>query len=129
MAGPILNLTMFTRSRAHTLRALSLASFPPAFIMFLTQGILSNQVNPAMGLLPLSISSTYSAFLLANEKKCGCNSSGLTGTPIHLVFDLVASIGLTICLILTWVYLPHSNADGGLVMLGTYCSNFLVGNL
>jgi hypothetical protein len=52
----------------------------------------------------------------------------LTGTPIHLVFDLVLGIGLLVCLILDWVCLSNSYADRGLVMLGTYGTNFLICN-
>ena len=100
MAGPILNLTIFTRSSNHALRAISLATFPPGFLILLLQGIFSERVNPAIGIIPLFASSVYSALLLANEKKCGCQASGLAGTAIHLVFDLLLGVGLLVCLIL-----------------------------
>lgn len=100
MAGPMLNLTIFTKSSYHALRAISLATFPPGFLILLLQGIFSECVNPAIGILPLFFSSAYSALLLANEKKCGCQASGLTGTPIHLVFDLLLGVALLVCLIL-----------------------------
>jgi hypothetical protein len=127
MAGPILNLTIFTKSTPHALRAISLATFPPAFLILLIVGICAERVNPAIGILPLFFSSAYSALLLANEKKCGCQSSGLTGTPVHLVLDLLFGTGLLVCVILAWVFLPSSDGLG--VMWGTYGTNFLICNL
>jgi hypothetical protein len=129
MPGPLLNFTIFTKSTYHALRAISLANFGPAFIILLIQGILAETVNPAIGILPLFFSSAFSALLLANEKKCGCQASGLTGTPIHLVFDLVIGIGLLLCLILGWITMGNGDADYGLVVLGTYGTNFMLCNL
>lgn len=132
MPGPLLNFTIFTKSFPHALRALSLATFPPAFIILLIQGIASQKVNPAIGILPLFFSAAFSALLLINEKKCGCQASGLTGTPIHLVFDLVLGIGLLVCLILDWIFMSQEYRWGysrGLTILGTYGTNFLIFNL
>jgi hypothetical protein len=128
MPGPLLNFTIFTKSLPHALRAISLAAFPPGFLILFFQGIASHRVNPAIGILPLFFSSTFAALLLANEKKCGCQASGLMGTPIHLVFDLMIGIGLLVCLILDWVMMTQ-RMDRGLVMLGTYGTNFLICNL
>lgn len=127
MAGPVLNLTIFSKSTPHCLRAISLATFPPAFLILLIVGICSSRVNPAISILPLFFSSAFSAILLANEKKCGCQSSGLTGTPIHLVFDLLFGIGLLVCLILAWIFMPDQEPLA--VMWGTYGTNFLFCNL
>lgn len=132
MPGPLLNFTIFTKSFPHALRALSLATFPPAFIILLIQGIASQKVNPAIGILPLFFSAAFSALLLINEKKCGCQASGLTGTPIHLVFDLVLGIGLLVCLILDWIFMSQEHRwsySRGLTILGTYGTNFLIFNL
>jgi hypothetical protein len=128
MPGPLLNFSIFTKSVPHALRAISLAVFPPGFLILFFQGIASHRVNPAIGILPLFISSAFAALLLANEKKCGCQASGLMGTPIHLVLDLMIGIGLLVCLILDWVMMTQ-RTDRGLVMLGTYGTNFLICNL
>lgn len=128
MAGPILNLTVFKKSKTHTLRAIAVMTFPPAFLLLFIAGVTANRVNPAIGILPLFFSSAFNAFLLANENQCGCSSSGLTGTPIHLVFDLLLGIGVLVCIILTWIFLPNAY-NGQDVMLGTYCTNFLITNL
>ncbi|KAH8707544.1 hypothetical protein GQ44DRAFT_691349 [Phaeosphaeriaceae sp. PMI808] len=101
----MINLTIFTKSTPHALRAIALATFPPAFIILLIQGILAGKVNPAIGILPLFFSSAFSALLLANEKKCGCQASGLAGTPMHLIFDILIAVGLLVCLILSWVFM------------------------
>lgn len=46
---------------------------------------------------------------------------------MHLVADSLLGAGLLVVLITTWVNLPRS-WDGGLVMLGTYGTNFLLVN-
>ncbi|ORY05373.1 hypothetical protein BCR34DRAFT_571989 [Clohesyomyces aquaticus] len=127
MAGPILNVKIITKSLNHSLRAISVLTFPPGFLFLLIQGIASGHVNPAISIIPLFFSSAFSAVLLHHERACGCQSAGLMGTPIHLVVDLLLGIGLFVCLILTWVFLP-SRYDGGMVMLGTYCTNFVIVN-
>ncbi|KAJ4349548.1 uncharacterized protein N0V89_008164 [Didymosphaeria variabile] len=81
---PILRLHVLT-TLPHSLRALSILSFIPAFGLLLACGIVSESVNPAISILPLFFSSLYSAVLLANEKKCGCHAAGLTGTPLHMI--------------------------------------------
>jgi hypothetical protein len=128
MAGPVLNLTIFTKSVPHALRAIALASFPPGFFILLIQGIVAGRVNPAIGILPLFFSAAFSALLLANERSCGCQASGLAGTPIHLVFDLIIGVGLLVCLILDWVLMTQRGSRE-MIMLGTYGTNFLICNL
>ncbi|KAF2117233.1 hypothetical protein BDV96DRAFT_490026 [Lophiotrema nucula] len=123
----VMNVRIFTQSIPHTLRAISIITFPPAFLVLLITGIVSEQVNPAIGILPLFFSSVYAIILLAHEKRCGCQNSGLTGTPLHLVFDFAIGLGLLICLILTWVHLPRAYPRG-MIMLGTYGSNFMITN-
>ncbi|KAJ4336328.1 hypothetical protein N0V87_005479 [Didymella glomerata] len=92
----MINLTIFHKSTPHALRAVSLLSFIPAFPILLIAGIALEQVNPAIGLVPLFFSSLYSAILLSNEKKCGCQASGLTGTPFHFILDFLIGTGLLI---------------------------------
>lgn len=131
MPLPFLSTTFLTKSRPHSLRSLPLLTFPPAFLILLLHGVLFARVNPAIGILPLFSSALYSAFLLANEKPCGCNYSGLSGTAIHLVVDLLLGIANLACLILAWVFLAESNGcyeDNGAV-LGAYGTNFLILNL
>lgn len=123
MAGPLLNLTVFRKSTPHALRAICLATFAPAALILLIHGLITNRVNPAIGIVPLFFSAALSALLLANEKPCGCQASGLTGTPVHLILDFGIGGGLLTCLILDWTFMHRE------VMLGTYGTNFLICNL
>jgi hypothetical protein len=122
----MVNITVFQKSTPHALRAISLATFPPAFIILLIAGLQLSHVIPAIGLVPLFFSSAYSALLLANERKCGCQAGGLTGTPFHFILDFVIGTALLVCLILAWVLMPE---DGSGIMMGTYGTNFLICNL
>jgi hypothetical protein len=124
----MVNLTVFQKSTPHALRAISLAVFPPAFIILLIAGLQLAFVLPAIGLVPLFFSSAYSALLLANERKCGCQAGGLTGTPFHFILDFVIGTGLFVCLVLTWVLMEGGWRGSG-VMMGTYGTNFLICNL
>ena len=124
----MVNLTVFRKSTPHALRAISLAVFPPAFIVLLIAGLQLHFVLPAIGLVPLFFSSAYSALLLANERRCGCQAGGLTGTPFHFIVDFVIGVGLLVCVILTWVLMEGGwNGEG--IMMGTYGTTFLIWNL
>lgn len=125
----MINLTVFQKSTPHALRAISLATFPPAFLVLLIAGLALEQVNPAIGLIPLFFSAAYAALLLANEKKCGCQAGGLTGTPFHFILDFVIGTGLLVCLILAWIFMGRHRYRQRGVMLGTYGTNFLICNL
>ncbi len=125
----MINLTVFQKSTPHALRAISLATFPPAFIILLTSGLALEQVNPAIGLVPLFFSSAFAALLLANERRCGCKAGGLTGTPFHFILDFVIGAGLLVCLILAWVFVGARRSRRHGIMLGTYGTNFLMCNL
>jgi hypothetical protein len=50
------------------------------------------------------------------------------GGVLWLAADALLSIGLLVCLVLTWVFLPRA-WSGGHVMLGTYGSVFLMVDL
>jgi hypothetical protein len=123
-------IRILTTSVPHALRVLSLASFPPAFIFLLIGGIASGRVNPAIGLLPLFFSSVYSAMSLVYEKKCTCSAAGLTGTPLHMMLDMLCGIGLLFCLVIGWISmggrLPY--VLGWPIVLSTYGTTFMLFN-
>ncbi|KAJ4984321.1 hypothetical protein SVAN01_10162 [Stagonosporopsis vannaccii] len=125
----MINFTVFQKSTPHALRAITLATFPPAFVILLISGIALKQVNPAIGLVPLFFSAAYAALLLANEKKCGCQAGGLTGTPFHFILDFLIGTGLLVCLILAWIFMGDRwcRRHGG-VVIGTYGTNFFICN-
>ncbi|KAJ4299286.1 hypothetical protein N0V90_004530 [Kalmusia sp. IMI 367209] len=83
----LLNLRILSTSLAHSLRALSIVSFPPAFILLLISGISAQEVNPAIGILPLFFSSAYSLALLANEKRCGGTHAYFVGRQVYDAFQ------------------------------------------
>lgn len=124
----MINFTVFQKSTPHALRAISLATFPPAFLILLIAGLALEQVNPAIALIPLFFSSAYAALLLSNEKKCGCQAGGLTGTPFHFILDFLIGTGLLTCLILAWIFMRDTWRSHG-VILGTYGTNFIICNL
>jgi len=125
-----------SKSPIHTLRMLCVATFPLAFIFLLVHGIVSKCLVPSIGLVPLFLSSIYSAFLLYNDRAYGGGQSGvLSGTPLHLLIDLLLSLGLLAVLILSWIFVPKEWAGGrkcwrgaGFVMFGTYCTVFMMVN-
>lgn len=118
-----------TTSVPHALRVLCLASFTPAFILLLIGGIASEKVNPAIGILPLFFSAVYSAMSLVYEKKCTCSAAGLTGTPLHMMLDMLCGIGLLLCLILGWVSMGGRIYDFGWpTILSTYGTTFMIFN-
>ncbi|KAF2680856.1 hypothetical protein K458DRAFT_372916 [Lentithecium fluviatile CBS 122367] len=126
-----------TPSLSHTLRVLALLSFLPSFPILLVTGILTSRYNPTVAIIPLSFSFAYSARLLANERKCGCNAAGLAGTLLHLLCDFILAVGLFVCLILAWTLFPGGSWEyqymnptvNKLVMLGTYGTFFVIGNM
>lgn len=125
----MLNLRILTASPPHSLRALSIVSFAPAFILLLICGIVSNRVNPAISILPLFFSALYSAVLLANEKTCGCQAAGLTGTPLHMMCDMLCGMPLVVCLILGFVSMGGWDYQAAGIILGTYGTMFVLFNL
>jgi hypothetical protein len=125
----ILTTRIITPSLAHSLRALSIVGFAPAFLLLFISGLSSSRVNPAICILPLFFSALYSAFLLANEKTCGCQAAGLTGTPLHMMCDVLCGVPLLVCLILGWVSMGSSHWDPKAIIIGTYGTLFVIFNL
>ncbi|OCL10595.1 hypothetical protein AOQ84DRAFT_288945 [Glonium stellatum] len=109
------------------LRPLTIITFPPAFILLLVHGIVFSYSNPAMGLLPLSVSSAFGAVVFYYDRKRECESPSIIQSPALFAIDLGIGVGLLISLILTWVFL-RGERDGSSVMLGTYASGFLLIN-
>ncbi|KAF2758067.1 hypothetical protein EJ05DRAFT_528538 [Pseudovirgaria hyperparasitica] len=114
-------------------RTLCLATFPPALLLLILHGILSESVNPALGLIPLAFSALLSAAILHSAQQqqsrrscnCNCNGGSLAGHPAVLIADVLAATGLLLEWILTLVFMPR----WAWPMLGTYCTWFLLLNL
>lgn len=111
------------------LRKVTIAILPPALIMFIIHGVISQQAFPAIGLIPLAASTFLGLLLLFRDRVAA------TGSPIQalsasniLFADSFVSSFILVCLILTWVHLDYLR-DRGMVVLGTYCSVFLMVSL
>ena len=119
---------MSTKPDAFTCRVTLMAACGCFLLGAVIAGLQLHFVLPAIGLVPLFFSSAYSALLLANERRCGCQAGGLTGTPFHFIVDFVIGVGLLVCVILTWVLMEGGwNGEG--IMMGTYGTTFLIWNL
>ena len=127
MCVPVLSLT-FTKSSAHTLRTIAVLTFIPGFLMLAIQGLKTHQKFPAVGIVPLFFSTAFSALLLAKQKRCGCQPSGLIGALIF-VCEVILGAGLLVVLIWWWVVVPWKWVRREMIMLGSYGTNFLIVNL
>jgi hypothetical protein len=121
MAPPILKFN-FLGKLEYTLRATCLVDFFPGITILLVQGILSKEVVPAIGILPLFFSAILGCFLISRAAMVKCNCQGLEGHPATLVVDMLIGIGLMVVVIITWVKMKDW------VMLGTYGTVFLIIN-
>ncbi|KAK7185738.1 hypothetical protein PSPO01_07988 [Paraphaeosphaeria sporulosa] len=70
-----------------------------------------------------------SAILLANEKIRGCQAAGLTGSPLHMMCDMLCGMPLLVCLIFGWVNMGRWHYEAAAIILGTYGTIFLLFNL
>lgn len=111
------------------LRKITIYSFPPALIMLLIHGIGSSYAFPALGLLPLACSTLLGLLLLHRDQVAAFGSPFQMLSPSNIFFaDSSIAAFLLACLIPTWVFLDRPD-DEGMIILGTYCSVFLMVNL
>ncbi|CAM1504367.1 Fc.00g019580.m01.CDS01 [Cosmosporella sp. VM-42] len=113
-------------SSARLFLALSLL---PAFVLCLAHGILSHHLVPAIGLVPLAVSTAGSIFLLRRSPEdAGPNTRRFAHPIVVFAYDVVLAAALMVVLVFTWI------AKGGtpeLSMLAAYATipllfNFLV---
>lgn len=103
--------------------------FPPAFILSVFHGIGSGYAFPALGLLPLAGSALMGLSLIYRDKVAAFASPVQALSPSNIFLaDGVLSISLLAVLIPTWVFLARPN-DEDMIVLGTYCSVFLMASL
>lgn len=111
------------------LRRITMISFPPAFFMFLIHGVGSKWAFPVVGLVPLACSASLGLLLLHRDQVAAFGSPLQMLSPSNIFFaDSSLTVSLLACLILTWVFLD-SPEHSGMIILGTYCSVFLMLNL
>jgi hypothetical protein len=81
------------------LRQATIISFIPAFPLCLAHGVVSRQLVPAMGLLPLAGSAILAVFLLRPSSK----ASKLAHPAAIFSVDAVLAAGLMVTLAFTWI--------------------------
>ncbi|OJD39882.1 nucleosome binding protein [Diplodia corticola] len=114
------------------LRRVTIFTFPPAFLLLLVHGIASNRPFPALGLLPLAGSAILGCLILYHDRVVGSGSSIQRPTTSNIFFaDVLLAIMLLAILIASWVTLTKNlwrYDNGSLIILGTYCTVFLLVN-
>lgn len=112
------------------LRQINIFSLPPALVMFLIHGFGSHYAFPALGILPLTGSAALGLMLLYRDRVASFGSASLALSPTNIFFaDSALTLWLLGFLIPTIVFLGATWDDTGMVILGTYCSVFLIVNL
>ncbi|KAL9108679.1 MAG: hypothetical protein Q9227_006625 [Pyrenula ochraceoflavens] len=110
------------------LRKTTIVVFPPAFLLCLIHGIITNKAVPALGLIPLAGSALLGLFLLYRDKLAG------GGSPIRLTFsqiliaDTLLACVLFVILVISWIVVPDEY-EGPPTMLGTYATVPLMINI
>lgn len=113
-------------SSSRLLRQIPIAIFPPALILFIPHGVASNEAFPALGLIPLAISTLLGLLLLYRDKVAGTGSPIQMLSAVNILFaDTIVCFLLLACLIPTWVN-PGTRYQPSLLVLGTYCTVFLM---
>jgi hypothetical protein len=123
------NLTMSSEDPAYPLRILTIFTFVPAFPLLLAHGIVSGEVVPAVGIVPLAGSAAFSAFLLYKEKRRESDDAPVLRPSIILAVDAFLAACIITVLIFTWLIVPGEWGRGNWVMLATYGTFPLLANL
>ena len=110
------------------LRKTTILVFPPSLILLIIHGIVSGKVVPALGLLPLAGSALLGLFLVYRDVLVGGGSPVRLTVPQVLIADTLLAATLFVVLVISWIVVSE-DWDGGLVMLGTYCTVPLMMNV
>ncbi|OCK92433.1 uncharacterized protein K441DRAFT_640011 [Cenococcum geophilum 1.58] len=114
---------------AYPLHILTIFTFVPAFPLLLAHGIVSGEVVPAVGIVPLAGSAAFSAFLLYKEKRRESDDAPVLRPSIILAIDAFLAACIITVLIFTWLIVPGEWGRGNWVMLATYGTFPLLANL
>ncbi|KAF9872280.1 hypothetical protein CkaCkLH20_10107 [Colletotrichum karsti] len=111
MASPTTNVV---------LRKITIISFPPAFIILLIHGIISNCAFPALGILPIVSSAILGLFIIRRDVVAALGSPIQALSPSNIFFaDLFLAGFHFIFLLISWAMI-RDPWDRGQVVLGTY---------
>lgn len=111
------------------LRKITIFTFPPACIMLILHGVLSQFAFPALCVIPHAASAVLGLFLLYRDRVASVGSpvQALSAKSIFFADTIIAGT-FFVFLILTFVFIAKPY-DRGLVVLGTYSSLFMMVNL
>lgn len=102
------------------LRKITIFAFPPAFIILLIHGIISNCAFPALGILPLAASAILGLFIIRRDLIAALGSPIQALTPSNIFFaDAALGIFHLVFLFISWA-LIREPWDRGQIVLGTY---------
>ncbi|KAI8244503.1 hypothetical protein K4K57_004902 [Colletotrichum sp. SAR 10_99] len=102
------------------LRKITIFAFPPAFIILLIHGIISNCAFPALGILPLAASAILGLFIIRRDLIAALGSPIQALTPSNVFFaDATLGIFHLVFLFISWA-LIRDPWDRGQIVLGTY---------
>lgn len=112
------------------LRQITVCAFPPACILCVIHGVATTWAFPALGALPLAGSAVLGLLLLYRDRGAAALGSPVRPLSSANVFfaDSALAALLLALLVPTWVLLGRPY-ERGLVVLGTYCSVFMMVNL
>lgn len=96
--------------------------------MLIIHGIGSGNAFPALGLLPLAVSTVFGSLLLFRDQVFASGSAIQALTPTNIFYiDVVLAVWYLSFLIPTWVTLDEGYRN--MIVLGTYGSVFMMINL
>lgn len=93
------------------LRAITIVSFVPALIMLIIHGVIFRSVLPAIGLVPMFVSSSFGMLYLMRNVKSGWIPFGV---------DMFLTTFLFAILLPSWISLARRWGSNSDIMLGTY---------
>ncbi|KAK1573949.1 uncharacterized protein LY79DRAFT_524815 [Colletotrichum navitas] len=102
------------------LRKVTIITFPPAFILLLIHGIITNCPFPALGILPLFASAILGLFIIRRDLVAALGSPIQALSPSNVFYaDLSLSTFHFIFLFISWATIRNP-WDRGQIVLGTY---------
>lgn len=111
------------------LRRITIFTFLPACIMCTIHGVATTYAFPALGTIPLAGSAATGLLLLYRDRVAALGSSIRALSSANVFFADVTLAALLLALLVpTWVFLDRPD-ESEMVVLGTYCSVFMMVNL
>ncbi|KAF2460196.1 hypothetical protein BDY21DRAFT_337767 [Lineolata rhizophorae] len=113
----------------HQARMATIITFVPTFILLFIHGVITHTAFPALGIIPLFMSSVFGVLLVFTNKSVPGGKKHITAEGIFLV-DAMLSILLFISLVTTWAHNEgwRYSYTAGHAMLSAYATVGLMVN-